>query len=108
LEEESVLANIETTLAQTPPMGWNSWNMFGPRISETAVRETADAMSALGLREYGYEYIVIDDCWSVKDGRDTHGNLVPDPQKFPSGMKALADYVHNLGFKIGIYSDAAD
>jgi alpha-galactosidase len=95
-------------LATTPPMGWNSWNMFGWNIHEDSVRQTADALASMGFRELGYEYIVIDDCWSRKSGRDSNGDLVPDPDKFPNGMKALADYVHNLGFKIGIYSDAAD
>jgi alpha-galactosidase len=96
------------SLAATPPMGWNSWNMFGWNIHEDSIRQTADAMASMGFRELGYEYIVIDDCWSRKSGRDSNGDLVPDPEKFPGGMKALADYVHNLGFKIGIYSDAAD
>ena len=100
--------NASTPLAATPPMGWNSWNMFGNNIHETSIRETAEAIVAVGLKECGYEYIVIDDCWSKKDGRDRNGDLVPDPDKFPSGMKALADYVHGLGLKIGIYSDAAD
>ena len=89
-------------------MGWNSWNMLGSRIDEKSVRETADALVASGLRDLGYEYIVIDDCWSVKSGRDSNGNLGADPAKFPSGIKALADYVHGLGFKMGIYSDAAE
>jgi len=97
-----------STLAATPPMGWNSWNMFGSNIHETNILETAEAMASLGLRDYGYDYLVIDDCWSQKSGRDSHGNLVPDPEKFPNGMKVLADYVHSKGFKIGIYSDAAD
>jgi alpha-galactosidase len=89
-------------------MGWNSWNMFGHNINEASIRETADALVSSGLKDCGYGYIVIDDCWSKKDGRDKNGNLVADPQKFPNGIKALADYVHNLGFKIGIYSDAAE
>ena len=95
-------------LAATPPMGWNSWNMLGSKITEAAIRETADALVSSGLRDCGYEYIVIDDCWSVKEGRDSAGNLVADPVKFPSGIKALADYVHERGFKLGIYSDAAE
>ncbi len=95
-------------LAPTPPMGWNSWNMFGSAINEDAVRGTADALIASGLKDCGYNYIVIDDCWSVKESRDSDGNLVADPEKFPGGMKALADYVHSLGFKFGIYSDAAE
>ncbi len=102
------MASSPTTLAATPPMGWNSWNMFGCAIHESAIRETADALVSSGLRDCGYEYIVIDDCWSVKSGRDAAGNLVADPTKFPGGMKALADYVHERGFKLGIYSDAAE
>jgi alpha-galactosidase len=88
-------------------MGWNSWNMFGANIHETSIRETADALVTAGLKDCGYEYLVIDDCWSLKSGRDANGDLVPDPLKFPNGMKALVDYVHSRGFKIGIYSDAA-
>jgi alpha-galactosidase len=95
-------------LAATPPMGWNSWNLLGHDVNETAIREMAEAMAALGLRECGYNYVVIDDCWSVKGGRDSNGELVPDPAKFPNGIKALADHVHGLGLKIGIYSDAAE
>jgi alpha-galactosidase len=95
-------------LASTPPMGWNSWNNFGPKVSEEAVRQTADAFVTLGLKDCGYEYLVIDDCWSVKEGRDANGDLVADPVRFPNGMRALADYVHSKGLKIGIYSDAAE
>ena len=89
-------------------MGWNSWNKLGEKVSAAAIRETADAIVASGLKDCGYEYVVIDDCWSKKGGRDSHGNLVPDPAKFPDGILPLADYVHGLGLKIGIYSDAAD
>jgi alpha-galactosidase len=89
-------------------MGWNSWNTFGHNINETVVRETADALVSSGLKDHGYNYIVIDDCWSIKDRRDGNGDLIPDPEKFPNGMKALADYVHGKGFKFGIYSDAAE
>jgi alpha-galactosidase len=99
---------LSKPLAATPPMGWNSWNMFGSAVHETVIREIADAIVSSGLKDCGYEYIVIDDCWSQKGGRDRNGDLVPDPYKFPSGIKALADYMHDLGFKIGIYSDAAD
>ena len=98
----------QPSLAATPPMGWNSWNMFGWEISEDKVRGTADSLVASGLKDCGYEYIVIDDCWSKKENRDSNGDLIPDPEKFPNGIKALADYVHSLGLKIGIYSDAAD
>ncbi|MFZ0547131.1 MAG: glycoside hydrolase family 27 protein [Candidatus Promineifilaceae bacterium] len=89
-------------------MGWNSWNMFGSQITERKVRETADALVSSGLKDCGYNYLVIDDCWSQKSGRDSNGYLVPDPEKFLNGMKALTEYAHNLGLKIGIYSDAAD
>jgi len=100
--------NMPSSLAPTPPMGWNSWNTFGHNINETVVRETADVLISSGLKDCGYNYIVIDDCWSVKDHRDSNGNLIADPEKFPNGIKALADYVHSKGFKIGIYSDAAE
>ena len=86
------------SLAATPPMGWNSWNMFGSNINETALRETADALVSLGLKDCGYDYFVIDDCWSKKDGRDSHGDLLPDPEKFPDGMRALVDHIHDKGF----------
>ncbi len=92
-------------LAQTPPMGWNSWNTFGANINEGLVRETADAFVAQGLKDAGYDYVVIDDLWEA-DERDAYGRLVPDPDKFPGGMKALADYVHERGLKFGIYSCA--
>ncbi len=91
-------------LAPTPPMGWNSWNPFGKNVSESVIRETADAMVSTGLKDAGFAYIVIDDYWH--GGRDSNGILFPDPQRFPSGMKALADYVHSKGLKFGIYSDA--
>ncbi|MBN2511026.1 MAG: glycoside hydrolase family 27 protein [Spirochaetales bacterium] len=95
-------------LAATPPMGWNSWNMFGPAVDEEKIMRTADTLVKKGMKELGYTYVVIDDCWTIKDGRDPQGNLVPDPGRFPSGIKALADYVHSKGLKLGIYSDAAD
>ena len=91
-------------LAPTPPMGWNSWNKFGCNVSESLIRETADAMVSSGMKAAGYQYIVIDDCWQVS--RDAQGRIVPDPQRFPGGMKALADYVHSKGLKFGLYSDA--
>ena len=92
-------------ILHTPPMGWNSWNTFGEHISDSLIRETALAMKEKGYLEAGYRYIVIDDCWSLKE-RDGEGRLVPDPAKFPHGMKDLADYVHGLGFKFGMYSCA--
>lgn len=91
-------------LALTPPMGWNSWNHFGCNVDEALIRETADAMVSSGMKAAGYIYVNIDDCWH--GNRDSLGFIHPDPERFPSGMKALADYVHSLGLKLGIYSDA--
>ena len=91
-------------LARTPPMGWNSWNKFHCDVSSRLIRETADAMAASGMRDAGYQYVVIDDCWQVDRGAD--GVIVADPQRFPEGIKALADYVHGKGLKFGIYTDA--
>ncbi len=92
-------------LAKTPPMGWNTWNTFGWKINEELVKKAADAFVESGLKDAGYEYIVIDDCWSLKE-RDEGGRLVCDPEKFPGGMKQLADYVHSKGLKFGMYSCA--
>jgi alpha-galactosidase len=91
-------------LALAPPMGWNSWNKFGCNVSEDLIKSMADAMVSSGMKDAGYQYVVIDDCWQVK--RDASGNIVPDAQRFPSGIKALADYIHSKGLKFGIYSDA--
>jgi alpha-galactosidase len=91
-------------LALTPPMGWNSWNKFGCSVDERMIRETADAIVSSGMKEAGYQYVVIDDCWEGK--RDSLGFIHPDPQRFPSGIKALADYVHAKGLRFGIYSCA--
>jgi len=91
-------------LARTPPMGWNSWNKFACHVDEALIEATADAMVASGMRDAGYRYVVIDDCWQVY--RDTAGTIVADPQLFPHGMKAVADYVHSKGLKFGIYTDA--
>jgi alpha-galactosidase len=92
------------SLALTPPMGWNSWNHFHCDVNEDVIKEIADAMVSSGMKEAGYQYIVIDDCWQV--GRDKEGYIIPDPERFPSGMKALGDYIHSKGLKFGIYSDA--
>ena len=92
-------------LAKTPPMGFNTWNTFGDKISDALVRESADAFIDFGLKDAGYEYVVIDDCWSLRE-RNEEGRIVPNPEKFPSGMKALADYVHSKGLKFGMYSCA--
>jgi alpha-galactosidase len=85
-------------------MGWNSWNKFHCDVSEALMKATADALVSTGMRDAGYRYLVIDDCWQV--ARDGAGRIVPDPQRFPSGMKALADYVHGQGLAFGLYSDA--
>jgi len=85
-------------------MGWNSWNKFGGSITDSITRGIADAMVSSGMQAVGYQYINIDDCWSSKN-RDSNGNLVADSSKFPSGIKALADYVHGKGLKLGIYGD---
>jgi alpha-galactosidase len=96
--------------ASTPPparfntavMGWNTWNTFTCNVSETLVKETADTLVSSGMRDAGYRYVSIDDCWM--QGRDANGAVVVNPATFPSGMKALADYVHGKGLKLGIYS----
>ena len=90
-------------IALTPPMGWNSWNKFACNIDEAKIRGVADAMAASGMKDAGYQYVVIDDCWQ-KD-RATDGTIQADPERFPSGIKALADYVHSKGLKFGLYSD---
>jgi alpha-galactosidase len=92
------------SLALTPPMGWNSWNRFACNVDENLIHEMADAMVSSGMKDAGYTYINIDDCWH--GDRDSLGFIHPDPKRFPSGMKALADYVHSKGLKLGIYSDA--
>ena len=94
-------------LALTPPMGWNSWNTFETRISEDLIKETADILVSSGMKNAGYKYIVIDDGWEAKE-RDRDGNLFPDPEKFPGGMKALGDYIHSRGLKFGIHNCAGN
>jgi len=103
-EQKSNQDSIFNSLAATPPMGWNSWNKFGCNISEKLLREVADEMVKSGMKDAGYKYIVIDDCWQVS--RDSAGNIVADPKSFPNGIKSLADYIHSKGLKLGIYSCA--
>ncbi len=98
------LKALDNGLARTPPMGWNSWNKFGCNVSEQLIKEAADAVVSSGMKDAGYQFVVIDDCWQVS--RDDNGNIIPDAKRFPSGMKALADYIHSKGLKFGIYSDA--
>jgi alpha-galactosidase len=96
---------LDDGLALTPPMGWNDWNAFGCNVSEQLVEQTAKAMAGDGMKAAGYDYVNIDDCWALPQ-RDANGNLVADPAKFPDGIKAVADYVHSLGMKLGIYEDS--
>ena len=98
-------AALDNGLAATPQMGWNDWNAFGCNVDANLVEQTADQMVANGMKAAGYDYVNIDDCWLEKQ-RDSNGQLVPDPSKFPDGIKAVADYVHSKGLKLGIYEDA--
>ncbi|GAB2223304.1 hypothetical protein Droror1_Dr00017444 [Drosera rotundifolia] len=96
---------LDNGLGLTPPMGWNSWNHFKCGINEDLIKQTADALVSSGLAGLGYTYLNLDDCWA-QNHRDSQNNIVGDPKKFPSGMRALGDYIHNLGLKFGIYSSA--
>ena len=93
-------------LAPTPPMGWNSWNFFAKDIDEAKIKAIADAMVSSGMRDAGYEYLVLDDAWMAAE-RDENGALQADPVKFPKGMKDIGDYIHSKGLKFGIYEDRA-
>ena len=99
-----VASALDNGLGLTPQMGWNSWNKFACNVNEDVIKQTADAFIKYGLDKLGYVYVNIDDCWS--SGRDSQDRLIPDPKTFPSGIKHLADYVHGLRLKLGIYSDA--
>lgn len=98
------LQALDNGLARTPPMGWNSWNKFACGVSESRIKGAADAIVSSGMKDAGYLYVVIDDCWQIS--RDGEGNIVPDAKRFPNGIKPVADYVHSKGLKFGIYSDA--
>ena len=91
---------------RTPTMGWSSWNTFALNINEQLIRQQADAMHTTGLQKAGYKYVNIDD--GYWDGRDAEGHLRLNTKLFPNGMRALVDYIHSLGLKAGIYSDAGD
>ena len=93
-------------LAMTPPMGYNTWNTFGTNISAQLIKETADAMVDEGLLDAGYQYLVIDDCWSERQRDPVTDKIVPDRNKFPLGMNDVSDYVHAKGLKFGMYSCA--
>ena len=89
-------------LAITPPMGWNSWNIFEANISEPKIKESADAMVRSGMRDAGYQYLVLDDGWMAAE-RNSKGELVADHVKVPGRMKVIGDYIHSKGLKFGIY-----
>lgn len=103
---KELIIKIGNLLALTPPMGWNSWNTFAQQFSDSLVRQTADSMVSTGMRDLGYQYVNIDDFWQLVE-RDKDGNIQINKAKFPDGIKAVADYVHSKGLKLGIYSDAA-
>ncbi len=92
-------------IVNKPPKGWNSWNTFGPNVNEQVMKDAADALVSTGLRDLGYEYVCLDDCWSMPQ-RDENGRIVENREKFPSGIKALADYIHERGLKFGMYGCA--
>jgi alpha-galactosidase len=98
---------LDNGVARTPPMGWNTWNSFGCNINEALIRQSADAIVSSGMRDLGYQYVVVDDCW-FNPNRDAQGNLQGDPTRFPSGMRALGDYLHARGLKFGIYQVPVD
>jgi hypothetical protein len=103
VEGESL--KIDEKPSSTPQMGWNSWNKFACNITEQLIKDTADSLVSSGLADLGYQYVNIDDCWQAEK-RDLQGRVVTDPERFPSGMKAVADYIHSKGLKFGIYSSA--
>jgi len=104
----NVLPSIPPSKAvgRLPALGWNTWNAYRREISEEKVFAAAQTFVTLGLREAGYEYVNIDDCWALLNRDPITTEQVPDPSKFPRGIKALADDIHSLGLKLGIYSDA--
>eukprot|EP01113_Clastostelium_recurvatum_P034661 TRINITY_DN472_c0_g1_i2.p1 TRINITY_DN472_c0_g1~~TRINITY_DN472_c0_g1_i2.p1 ORF type:complete len:582 (-),score=120.82 TRINITY_DN472_c0_g1_i2:118-1863(-) len=105
MRDNHVLA-LDNGLARTPQMGFNTWNHFGCHINESIIRQTADAIVATGLAQAGYVYVNLDDCWQT--ARDATGRIIADPVAFPSGIAALASYVHSKGLKFGLYSDAGE
>ncbi|KAK7975444.1 hypothetical protein PG989_013907 [Apiospora arundinis] len=102
------VAAINNGLAITPPMGWNNWNAFGCDVSEHLLLSTSEQIVSLGLRDLGYQYVVLDDCWQQESGRDQNGKLQPELSKFPNGMKAISDHLHEQGLKFGMYSSAGE
>ena len=102
-----VVVSLNNGVALLPPMGWSTWNTFACDINETVIKQAADIMVASGLRDRGYVYVNLDDCWMAPK-RDANGNLYGDPVKFPSGMKALGQYIHSKGLKYGIYASSGN
>ncbi|EIN11673.1 glycoside hydrolase [Punctularia strigosozonata HHB-11173 SS5] len=111
----ATLTGIAATAPTTPPskltgrlpaLGWNSWNAYGCNINETKVTAAANQFISLGLKDAGYEYVNIDDCWALMARDSATGKIVPDPAKFPNGLTSVSSQVHDLGLKFGIYSDA--
>ncbi|WP_286158114.1 alpha-galactosidase [Streptomyces sp. CB03911] len=98
---------LDNGVATTPPMGWNTWNSFGCGISEQLIRTAADNLVSSGMKDAGYDTVIVDDCW-FDPQRDAQGNIHGDPVRFPSGMKALGDYIHSKGLKFGIYEVPTD
>ena len=97
---------INNGLARTPQMGWNNWNSLGCDVSQSLLLDTSKVLLSSGLKDVGYQYVVLDDCWS--DGRGEHGYLRIDESKFPSGMKFVASELHKMGFLFGMYSSAGE
>jgi len=100
------VAAPSTTVGKHPPLGWNSWNAYACNIDEAKVISAANTFISKGLKAAGYQYVNVDDCWSVQGQRDAQGRIIPDPTKFPDGINGTASQIHDLGLLFGIYSDA--
>ncbi|TVY42961.1 Alpha-galactosidase [Lachnellula subtilissima] len=97
---------VDNGLAITPQMGWDNWNAFGCSVSEELLLQTASLIVDYGLKDLGYHYVILDDCWSIGRNASSNSSLIADPEKFPNGMAAVADHLHSLGLGFGMYSDA--
>ena len=106
LSAQNIFAQKFENLAPTPPMGWNSWNTFQTNINEQLVKDIANVMVSSGMKDAGYSYLVLDDGWMAMERDPKTGDLVPDPKKFPNGLKPVIDYVHSKGLKFGLYNCA--
>ena len=103
----SSILSLDNGLGSTPQMGWNTWNKFACNINETLIYNSIDYLVSTGLRDLGYNYMNLDDCWQISRENVTK-KIVPDAKKFPNGIKPLADYAHSKGLKFGLYSDAGN